>query len=72
MKTRKPPRHPKRMVPLRKPLILTFDELQWISGQVSLRYDDLNRFYQRGTKGQKKLREALNFHAQLRRKLWNV
>ena len=62
----------KQKYPLRQPLILTHDELTWLLDQVSDRFDDLNRFLQRGRKGQKKLREAIRFHERLRRKLWKI
>lgn len=43
--------------PLRKPLILTHEELIWLMHEVGQRYDALNYFLARGRKGQQRLIE---------------
>jgi hypothetical protein len=61
-----------RSAPVRQPLILTFDELQWICFKVSERHADLIRYYQRGRKGQRKLHAAIRLLDGLREKLWRI
>jgi hypothetical protein len=58
--------------PLRRPLILTHEELLWLIQQVSERRDDLSRFIARGQKGQRRLRNAVAFLGRLQKKLFNV
>lgn len=62
----------KQKLPLRKPLILTYDEAMWLMNKVAERRDDLKRYLARGRKGQRTLQEAVAFLSRLQRKLWKI